>query len=156
MSLLFRPPRFLPGAGGRVPVHPLQPDAVPVDFRFYVPVGTAGDADADGAGSAVAGHADDTDVVGEGFAPELGSDPDPLPRFFRGPFPARCPGKSARVRFLRPEGCRSTPVDASFVTFMQVSALVPPDDKGDVVRRAGRRAEILHFFRAEGSQPVRM
>ncbi len=51
-----------------------EEDAVLGDFGFDVSVGGAGDADADGAGGGVAGHADDADVVGEILAAELGAD----------------------------------------------------------------------------------
>ena len=51
-----------------------EEDAVLGDFGFDVSVGGAGDADADGAGGGVAGHADDADVVGEILAAELCAD----------------------------------------------------------------------------------
>jgi len=62
----------LPGVGFEL----FEEDAVFGDFGFGLSVGGAGDADAYGAGGAVAGEADDADVEGEVFSAELCADAD--------------------------------------------------------------------------------
>src|SRR6185436_14119818 len=61
---------------GRVGLEALQPDTRGRDLRQGLAVGRAGDGDADRAGRAVAGQADDAYVVAEVPPAELRADPE--------------------------------------------------------------------------------
>ena len=60
----------------RIVVQGFEPDTVLIDLTLDVAVGTAGDSETDRTGRTVTGQTDDTDIMGEVLAAELGSEPD--------------------------------------------------------------------------------
>ena len=138
---------------GRVALELLEEHALGGDLGQRLAVGRAGHGDADRARGAVAGEADDPDVVAEVLAAELGADAELLGELQHlglhlevaeavpaggalGGEGVEVAGRGQLGRLHRELGRRSA------------------DDHGEVVRRAGRGAEQAQLLVEEGQQAL--
>ena len=142
---------FLRNEFARVGVELFNPEAVLVDLALDVAVRRAAHAHADRTASAVTRQTDHADVVGHVLAAELSTQTN-VPGFF----------EKLLFEFHVAEGA------ARFVTGRREVVVVvggsklhgekvllsggTAHDEGDVVRRAGSRAEGLHLFNEEGNE----
>ena len=129
----------------RITVHLLDEETVLGDLRLDVAVGRAGDRHADGAGSAVAGEANDADVVGKVLAAELGADAELL----RGDEELVLQLDVAEgLAVLVPLGRQAVEVTGGG-ELDRLHAGVgrgAADDESDVIGGAGGGAEVLHLL----------
>ena len=142
---------FFGDQAGGIVVELFNPDAFFVDLALDVAVGGAGDAHADRAGGAVARQADDADVVGHVLAAELGAEAD-LPGFFEELLFELDVAEGAGG-FVAGGG-QTVIVVAGGELHREHRAFGggAADHEGDVVRRAGGRAEALHLFDEVGNE----
>ena len=146
------PQGFRDKASGIV-VHLFNPYTVLVDFTLDVAVGRAADAESHRAGGTVTRQADDTHVVGEVFAAELGAEPNAVSFLEDALFEFHIAEGASRL--VARGGQAVVVVGRSELHGEQVAlGRSAADDEGDVVRRAGGRTERLHFLNHEGDERV--
>mmetsp|Transcript_125331 Transcript_125331/g.350974 ORF Transcript_125331/g.350974 Transcript_125331/m.350974 type:complete len:447 (+) Transcript_125331:697-2037(+) len=147
--------RGLGQEAGWVLLQLLNEDALLVDPRDDLPVRAAGDAQADGARSAVPRQSDDTAVVGEVLAAELRAHPQILASLQQLGLPlqvAKCPA------VLVPRGRQVVVVaSARELHGLQVHLCRgAADDHGDMVWRACGGSQRLHLLLEERLQLLRV
>ena len=138
---------------GGVGVEFFNPQTFAVDFGLDVAVGRAADAEAHGAGSAMAREADHADVVGEIFAAELGAEAEFLAALLKLFFEFDV--AESVSEFVALGGKRVVVFHRSLLDGFEVFlGRGAADDKSDVVGRTCCGAERLHFLDEERKEGV--
>ncbi len=138
---------------GGVGLELLEEHAVAGDLAQRLTVGRAGDGDPDRAARAVPGEADDAHVVAEVLAPELGTDAGLLGELQHGSFEldvAEAVAQLGARRGQRVEVAGRGELGGLDGELGRRAA----DHDGQVVRRAGRRAERLDLLEDPRQQPL--
>ena len=145
---------FLRDQAARIAVQFFDEEAVPGDLRLDVAVGRAGDRHADRAGGAVPREADDPDVVGKVLAAELGADAQLVRLVEQLLLQFQI---AERLAVLVPLGRKLVVIlgGGELDRFHAGIGTGAADDDGDVIRRAGGGAEVLHLADQELQQAFR-
>ena len=126
---------------GRVGLELLEEDALGGDLAEHLPVGRARDRDGDGQRGAVAGEAHDPHVVAEVLAAELRADAELAGQLEHLLLELGVAEAVAGGRRRTSAACRGTSREAYLAVFEGELGARAADDDGEVVGRAGRRAE---------------